>query len=96
VVEESKPIGPLRRWMGVCLLVLGMLVIARDVWLGVSYWSAFRSEERIRFVVWLWAGAVLTVAGLRLAFRPRGSGWLLIVVIASLVGIALSFRRWWS
>src|SRR5260370_41115440 len=101
MVEESKAfksIGWWRRLTGVCLLALGMLVIVRDVWLGVSYWSAFRAEERIRFVFWLWAGVVLTVAGLRLALRLQGTGWLLIIVIASLVGLGFvfSYGRWWS
>jgi hypothetical protein len=99
VVDEVKAvrtIGPLRRIMGICLLVLGTLVIAQDLWLGASYWSAFGTEERIRFVFWLWAGIVLTVAGLWIAFRIWGTGWLLIFVIVSLAGIAFSYGRWWS
>jgi hypothetical protein len=99
VVEESnttQSISRLRRVTGICLLALGILVVARDVWLGVLYWSVFRAEERIRFVFWLWLGTVLTVAGFRLSFRLRGTGWLLILVIASLAGIAYSYGRWWS
>ena len=82
--------------IGFLLLILGVLVTARDVWLGVWYWPAFGADERIRFVFWLWAGAVLLMAGCWLGFRLKGSGWALIIVIASLVGIVYSHGRWWS
>jgi hypothetical protein len=67
VTEELKvikPIGRVRRIIGFFLLILGMLVIARDVWLGVWYWPAFGAEERIRFAFWLWAGGRL-LAGIQ-------------------------------
>jgi hypothetical protein len=67
--------------IGQTLLALGLLITARDIWLGFTYWSAFGPKERIRFVFWLWAGMVLTLAGAWLAFRLRAAGWAAGIVI---------------
>ena len=99
MAEEPKAvrtIGRIRRVVGFCLLALGLIVAARDLWLGITCWSGFGAEERIRFVFWLWAGAVLTLAGCWLAFRLRGAGWALILLVASLALIVYSYGRWWS
>jgi hypothetical protein len=77
-------------------LAVGVLLTARDIWLGFFYWPQFRAPERIRFVFLLWAGALLTTAGCWLAFRLRAAGWACVVILAFLGVLAYSYGRWWS
>jgi hypothetical protein len=90
-----RPVGRARLTAGVCLLVLGVALTARDVWLGVSFWPWFNANDRIRFVFLLWAGLVLVLAGWALAFRSRMAAWALVVVAASVVLLAWTHGRWW-
>ena len=91
-----RPVGRVRRMIGLVLLVLGAVVIGRDLWLGLCFGSEFGGQERIRFVFWLWAGAVLALVGFWLALRLRIAAWALIIVAALLPLLAYSYRRWWS
>ena len=98
MVEESKaprPAGRIRRTAGVCLLVLGVALTARDIWLGVSYWPLFVPKDRMRFVFLLWFGVALTLAGCWLAFRSRIAAWALAVVAPSVFLLAYTHGRWW-
>ena len=70
-----RPVGRVRRMIGRVLFVLGTVVIGRDLWLGFFFGSEFGGQERIRLVFWLWAGAVLTLAGCWLGFRLRTAAW---------------------
>jgi hypothetical protein len=75
------------------------LVLARAVWLGVSYWPVFHVEDRLRFGFWLWVGALLALTGCWIAFRFRAAGWTLAVAVV--VGIAYlivgyAWMREWS
>jgi hypothetical protein len=93
--KTSGRVGASRRVIGLCLFALGILVTARDVWLGLFNWSEFRAEDRIRFVFWLWAGAMVTSAGCWLAFRLRAAAWALVIVALSFGVVAYSYGRWW-
>jgi hypothetical protein len=95
-LKTAPLVGRPRRVIGLFLLALGCIITARDLWLGLFYWSGFSAESRIRFVFLLWAGMVLTLAGCWLAFKLRFAGWALIVVIASLAILVYSYGRWWS
>jgi hypothetical protein len=91
MIEEPKgasPVGRPRRMIGLIVLVLGILILARDLWLGLSYGSGFGPEERIRFVAWLWASVVLILFGCWLIFRSRAAAWALLVAVASLAVLA--------
>lgn len=85
-----------RRVVGLCLVFLGLLIIARDASLGISYWPQFRAEDRIRFVFWLWAGALLTLLGYWLGTKRRAAAYALVAVVASSALIVYSYERWWS
>lgn len=81
-----------RRIIGLCLLALGIILMARDLWLGFFYWSGFGAEDRIRFFGLLWVGTVLILAGCWLGLRLRGAVWALVVVILSFPVVAYFYE----
>jgi hypothetical protein len=99
VLDQPGPhrpfLGRARLTAGLCLLVLGLALTARDVWLGVSFRPWFSANDRIHFVFLLWAGVVLVLAGCGLAFRSRVAGLALAVVGPSVFLLAWSHGRWW-
>jgi len=79
----TKPLGRPRRIVGLCILAIGVLLVARVLWLGFAYWPSFGSVERLRFYVVLWLGTVLSLFGCWLAFRSRAALWAFFIVLAS-------------
>jgi hypothetical protein len=59
----ALPVGRTRRAAGFVVLGLGAAIWVRLAWLVGYYGSWFRREEWIRFMGWLWVGAVLGLAG---------------------------------
>jgi hypothetical protein len=94
--KAIQPVSRVRRIIGLCLVLVGILVISRDLWLGVFFGSEFGGQERIRFVFLLWTGAVLAMAGCWLALKLRAALWALFIVAALLPLLACSYGRWWS
>src|ERR1043165_294514 len=60
-----------RTGCGYTLAILGLLVLARLVWLGYWQWSTAFEETWNRFIVLSWLSCVIILIGGWLAFRSR-------------------------
>jgi hypothetical protein len=65
------PVGRSRRYTGIALLVLGLVVVARVLWLGAFFRQGFGDVEWVRFYGLLAIGTWLGLLGYWLAFRSR-------------------------
>jgi hypothetical protein len=95
--KGARTVGRVRWVIGLCLLVPGIFLTVRVLWLGAFYGSGFGVEDTIRFWTLLWAGVVLTLAGGWVGFRLRAAAWALIFfAVATLALLICTYGRWWT
>lgn len=87
VPEARRPDSRRNRIAGLAVLSLGALIWLRLAWMVVFYGAWFRTEEWIRFVFWLWIGAVLGLTGCWLRYRSRLAGWAAVIAVPSFFGL---------
>src|SRR5579859_1031327 len=87
VQETARPVSPVRRIAGLVVLALGALIWLRMGWLVVFYGAWFRTEEWIRFWLWVWVGAELGLTGCWLRYRSRLAGWATIMAVPAFFGL---------
>ena len=87
VQEATRPVGRVRRIAGRIVLALGVLIWLRLEWRVGFYGAWFRTEERIRFVFWVWVGAVLGLTGCWLCYRSRLAGWAAVLAVPTFFGL---------
>jgi len=99
VMEEGtrfrRPLGRLRRIVGLIVLASGVVLSARVLWLGAFYGSGFGHDEWVRFVGLLGLGTLLALAGCWLAYRSRAAAWALLLTLAVLLALGYAQERWW-
>jgi hypothetical protein len=69
--SKVKPVGRIRRIVGIVVATYGGLVMAWNGWVVADQPQSLNDEQWLRFGFVLWMGSVLVLFGLWLAFRSR-------------------------